>query len=181
MAEVKAKKCTICNATVNTLSSYAQLSLGKLAHLQCVRDEEYDKGYAQGQIDLRSEQDAKKSKDEQEAKQRAARERLDAEVVIRNYANDLPRCPGCGRRVNEASRYQNAKPIEQILALGIEVVEPSEGPLARRGVCQNCVETERVARNEARRPQAAAAAQPKAAEDKKPDEKKDRFELLEIE
>lgn len=182
MADTKPKKCTVCKQTVNTLSSYAQVALGKHAHLVCVEDAAYNRGYMQGRQDLLAEQEAKKHQDEQEAKEQAAREKLGEEVALRNYAGNLPRCSGCGKKVNEVGRYQTARPIEEVLALGVEVVAPSVGPLARRGVCANCVEVERLARNDARRPQVAAVAPPKEpkVEPEAKQEKKDRFDLIEI-
>jgi hypothetical protein len=192
MAEIKAKKCAICNQTVNVLSSYAQVALGKLAHLQCVRDESHKKGYEQGQCDLLAEQEAKREREEVARKNREAQMLADAEarrakeererrkaeeqrlVNLRYRVDQLPRCSGCGKRVNVAKLHRTPMTIEEVREVEPDAVEPSSGYDAG-GRCRNCAESERLARNEARRPGA-----PKDDE-KKPEEKRDRFGVIEIE
>lgn len=191
MPEVKPKKCTICNATVNTLASFAQVSLGKLAHLTCVKDQEYNRGYLQGKADLEAAQREEAERNEiarrnREAQQRAEEESRKAEedrerregekqrlANLRYRVDQLPRCAGCGKRVNVTKPHRTPLTIEEVREVEPDAMEPPAG-YAAGGRCRACAEVERAARNAV-----TAKKEPEKPKDDGP--KQDRFELIETE
>jgi hypothetical protein len=157
-------KCEICKEAVSALGAYLHLAVGRYAHGQCFRDQEYERGVRDGRLLLLKEQNDAK---EQEIKKK--------EEAAHVFYNALARCNRCGVKISPASPFDLAKFGEV----------RSESSV--RGVCSQCVRDEIQARAVARSSSVATPAQaiqqaptklPEPKQEPKP--QTDRFSLLDL-
>lgn len=147
MSKLSTWKCKICREEVKEIGAYVKLALGQYAHLTCFETAVYKKAWDAGREDLIVTQEGERQRVERERKQRETQAAIDEHVRLQNYIQALPRCQECGRRINDVGihRTHAQRDIAEVHTLNSQVVGRGDGER-----CKNCVEAERIARNDAR-------------------------------